>query len=190
MDRNSKVQAGHLKRKAILYIRQSTMRQVYENAESTLRQYSLKEKLISLGWDEQMIEVIDCDLGQSGADIRKRQGFRQMIADVGEGSVGAVASIECSRLSRSSGDWGRLTEICGLGETLLIDDDGVYDPNNFNDRLLLGLKGTMSEAELHFLRERMRGGALNKASRGELKNPLPVGCLYDGGGRVIKDPDQ
>lgn len=137
-----------------------------------------------------MIEVIDCDLGQSGADIRKRQGFRQMIADVGEGSVGAVASIECSRLSRSSGDWGRLTEICGLGETLLIDDDGVYDPNNFNDRLLLGLKGTMSEAELHFLRERMRGGALNKASRGELKNPLPVGYLYDGGGRVIKDPDQ
>lgn len=109
MDRNSKVQAGHLKRKAILYIRQSTMRQVYENAESTLRQYSLKEKLISLGWDEQMIEVIDCDLGQSGADIRKRQGFRQMIADVGEDSVGAVASIECSRLSRSSGDWGRLT---------------------------------------------------------------------------------
>lgn len=189
MEQHSKIQDTHLKWKAILYIRQSTMRQVYENTESTLRQYALHDKLVRLGWNEQMIEVIDCDLGQSGADMKNRQGFRQMLADVGEGRVGAIASIECSRLSRSCGDWGRLTEICGLGRTLLIDDDGVYDPNDFNDRLLLGLKGTMSEAELHFLHERMRGGALNKASRGELKNPLPVGYLYDEGGRIVKDPD-
>ncbi len=189
MEQSSKIQEKHLKRKAILYVRQSTMRQVYENTESTLRQYALRDKLIQFGWNEEMIEIIDCDLGQSGADMKNRQGFRQMLADVGEGRVGAIASIECSRLSRSSGDWGRLTEICGLGHTLLIDDDGVYNPNDFNDRLLLGLKGTMSEAELHFLRERMRGGALNKAVRGELKNPLPVGYLYDEAGRIIKDPD-
>lgn len=141
----------HLERKAILYIRQSTMRQVHVNTESTIRQYALKERLMELGWCEEMIEIIDCDLGQSGTEISRRSGFRQMLADVGEGEVGAIASLECSRLSRSSGDWGRLTEICALGNTLLIDDDGIYDPNDFNDRLLLGLKGTMSEAELHFL---------------------------------------
>lgn len=112
-----------------------------------------------------------------------------MLADVGEGEVGAIACIECSRLSRSSGDWGRLTEICALSGTVLIDHDGIYDPNDFNDRLLLGLKGTMSEAELHFLHDRMRGGALNKAGRGELRSALPVGFLYDGAGKVMKDPD-
>jgi DNA invertase Pin-like site-specific DNA recombinase len=189
MGRTEKINATHLKRKAILYIRQSTMRQVVANTESTLRQYALKERLKSLGWDEAMIEIIDCDLGRSGADAERREGFRQMLADVGEGNVGAVASIECSRLSRSSGDWGRLMEICALSNTILIDDDGIYDPNDFNDRLLLGLKGTMSEAELHFLRERMRGGAINKAKRGELRCPLPVGYLYDGAGRIVKDPD-
>jgi DNA invertase Pin-like site-specific DNA recombinase len=165
------------------------MRQVYENAESTIRQYALKDKLVSLGWAQDMIEVIDCDLGRSGAEAASRDGFRQMLADVGEGNVGAIASIECSRLSRHSGDWGRLTEICALSGTILIDDDGIYDPNDFNDRLLLGLKGTMSEAELHFLRGRMRGGALNKAERGELRYTLPVGYVYDEAGKMIKDPD-
>lgn len=179
----------HLERKAILYIRQSTMRQVHVNTESTIRQYALKERLMELGWCEEMIEIIDCDLGQSGTEISRRSGFRQMLADVGEGEVGAIASLECSRLSRSFGDWGRLTEICALGNTLLIDDDGIYDPNDFNDRLLLGLKGTMSEAELHFLQERMRGGALNKAHRGELKNSLPAGYVFDGAGNITKDPD-
>jgi DNA invertase Pin-like site-specific DNA recombinase len=186
---SEKIEATHLKRKAILYIRQSTMRQVMMNTESTIRQYALKGRLIDLGWDEARIEVIDCDLGRSGADMTQRDGFRQMLADVGEGCVGVIACIEASRLSRSSGDWGRLMEICALSGTILIDDDGIYDPNSFNDRLLLGLKGTMSEAELHFLRERMRGGALNKANRGELRSMLPVGYLYDEAGRVIKDPD-
>jgi len=165
------------------------MRQVVVNTESTIRQYALKNHLNHLGWDDAMIEVIDCDLGFSGTGVTGREGFRQMIADVGEGEVGAIACIECSRLSRSSGDWGRLMEICALSGTILIDDDGIYDPNDFNDRLLLGLKGTMSEAELHFLRERMRGGALSKAKRGELRCLLPVGYLYDETGRVIKDPD-
>lgn len=159
------------------------------NTESTLRQYALKERLNRLGWDDCMIEIIDCDLGRSGAEATGRNGFRQMLADVGEGNVGAIASIECSRLSRSSGDWGRLMEICALRGTVLIDDDGIYDPNDFNVRLLLGLKGTMSEAELHFLRERMRGGAVNKAKRGELRCLLPVGYLYDEAGRIVKDSD-
>ncbi len=189
MSRIEKVEAVHLKRKAILYIRQSTMRQVVINTESTMRQYALRDRLIELGWDGAMIETIDCDLGRSGADAAGRDGFRQMLADVGEGIVGAVACIECSRLSRSSGDWGRLMEICALSGTILIDDDGIYDPNNFNDRLLLGLKGTMSEAELHFLRERMRGGAIHKAKRGELRCLLPVGYVYNEAGQVIKDPD-
>ena len=184
-----KITSVHLKRKAILYIRQSTMRQVYENAESTLRQYALKEKLLCFGWQEENITVIDCDLGQSGAESSGRDGFKQLVADVGSGEVGVVASIECSRLSRSSRDWGRLMEICAITQTVLIDDDGVYDPNNFNDRLLLGLKGTMSEAELHFIHARMRGGALNKAKRGELKVPLPIGYVYDEIGTVIKDPN-
>jgi DNA invertase Pin-like site-specific DNA recombinase len=184
-----KITSVHLKRKAILYIRQSTMRQVYENTESTLRQYALKEKLIRFGWHEENITIIDCDLGQSGAESSGRDGFKQLVADVGSGEVGAVASIECSRLSRSSRDWGRLMEICAITQTVLIDDDGVYDPNNFNDRLLLGLKGTMSEAELHFIHARMRGGALNKAKRGELKIPLPIGYVYDETGTVVKNPN-
>ena len=189
MGNTSKIKGIHLNRKAILYIRQSTMRQVLVNTESTVRQYGLKTHLNQLGWDDGMIEVIDCDLGRSGAEIASREGFRQMLTDVAEGNVGAIASIECSRLSRSSGDWGRLTEICALSETILIDDDGIYNPNDFNDRLLLGLKGTMSEAELHYLRERMRGGALSKANRGDLRYILPVGYLYDEEGKTIKDPD-
>ena len=189
MNRTTKIESTHLERKAILYIRQSTMRQVYENSESTARQYALKEKLIGLGWMQNMIEIIDCDLGRSGAETAGRTGFRQMLADVGEGNVGAVACLECSRLSRHSGDWLRLMEICALSSTILIDDDGIYDPNDFNDRLLLGLKGTMSEAELHFLRGRMRGGALSKAERGDLRYILPVGYVYDGAGKIVKDPD-
>ena len=189
MNRIAKIESTHLERKAILYIRQSTMRQVYENSESTARQYALKEKLIGLGWMQNMIEIIDCDLGRSGAEATGRTGFRQMLADVGEGNVGAVACLECSRLSRHSGDWLRLMEICALSNTILIDDDGIYDPNDFNDRLLLGLKGTMSEAELHFLRGRMRGGALSKAERGDLRFFLPVGYVYDRAGKIVKDPD-
>lgn len=189
MDYNSKITAAQLKRKAILYIRQSTMKQVYENTESTIRQYELKGKLVQLGWQSENIITIDCDLGQSGAGLSGRDGFKKLVADVGNNEVGAVACLECSRLSRNSQDWGRLMEICSITKTILIDADGIYDLSDFNDRLLLGLKGTMSEAELHFIQARMRGGSLNKAKRGELKIPLPVGYIYDETGGIVKDPN-
>lgn len=189
MNQNSKIMGRHLARTAYLYIRQSTLRQVHENTESTLRQYALREKLLSLGWDHSLIEVIDCDLGHSGKTAENRDGFKELVANVANGMAGAVACIEASRLSRSSSDWGRLIEYCAMTDTLLIDADGIYNPNDFNDRLLLGLKGTMSEAELHFLQERMRGGLMNKAKRGELRKPLPIGYLYDECGRIVKDSD-
>lgn len=189
MNQNSKITGRHLSRTAYLYVRQSTLRQVQENTESTLRQYALREKLMSFGWDHSLIEIIDCDLGHSGKTSEDRDGFKELVANVANGMAGAVACIEASRLSRSSSDWGRLVEYCAMTDTLLIDADGVYNPNDFNDRLLLGLKGTMSEAELHFLKERMRGGLMNKAKRGELKKPLPIGYLYDECGRIVKDSD-
>ena len=185
---NSKITNMHLSKTAILYIRQSTMRQIYENNESTMRQYALKDRLIALGWPAEKIITIDQDLGKSGAEAQNRSGFQMLVGDVSNNLVGAVACLECSRLSRSSADWSRLTQYCSYTNTLLIDADGIYDPNEFNDRLLLGLKATMSEAELHILRERMRGGLMNKAKRGELKRPIPIGYVYDGD-RVIKDPD-
>lgn len=185
---NSKITSVHLAKKAIVYIRQSTVRQVYENNESTMRQYSLKQKLIDLGWPSEHIQIIDQDLGKSGADSKGREGFQTLVAEVSNSLVGAVACIECSRLSRDSEDWIRLTKFCAFTNTLLIDADGVYDPNNFNDSLLLGLKGTMSEAELHFLQERMFGGLMNKAKRGDLRKPIPIGYVYDGE-QIIKDPD-
>jgi DNA invertase Pin-like site-specific DNA recombinase len=165
------------------------MQQVLEHAESTRRQYELKDRLIALGWAPEMIDVIDSDLGLSGADATKREGFKKLLADVASGEVGAVACIECSRLSRKTQDWGHLIEICAITRTLLIDADGVYDPNDFNDGILLGLKGTMSAAELHFIKARMRGGALSKAGRGEYRVPLPVGYVYDESGAVVKDPN-
>jgi DNA invertase Pin-like site-specific DNA recombinase len=185
---NGKITNAHLAKAAILYIRQSTVRQVYENSESTARQYALKDKLAALGWPKDRIITIDQDLGKSGADSKNRDGFQTLVGEVSNSLVGAVASIECSRLSRSSADWSRLTQFCAYTNTLLIDADGIYDPNDFNDRLLLGLKGTMSEAELHFLTERMRGGLMNKAKRGELKKPVPIGYMYNED-QLIKDPD-
>lgn len=185
---NSKITSAHLAKKAIVYIRQSTVRQVYENNESTMRQYSLKQKLIDLGWSSEQIRIIDQDLGKSGTDSKDRDGFQTLVAEVSNSLVGAVACIECSRLSRDSEDWIKLTKFCAYTNTLLIDADGVYDPNNFNDRLLLGMKGTMSEAELHFLQERMFGGLMNKAKRGDLRKPIPIGYVYDEG-QIIKDPD-
>jgi DNA invertase Pin-like site-specific DNA recombinase len=185
---NSKITNMHLSKIAILYIRQSTIRQVYENNESTMRQYALKDRLIALGWPAERVVIIDQDLGKSGAEAQNRSGFQTLVGDVSNNLVGAVACLECSRLSRSSADWSRLTQYCAYTNTLLIDADGIYDPNDFNDRLLLGLKATMSECELHFLQERMRGGLMNKAKRGELKRPIPIGYVYDDD-RVIKDPD-
>ena len=186
---HSKVTASHLRRSAYLYVRQSTMRQVLENTESTERQYALRQRAVALGWPADRVIVIDSDLGQSGASAVDREGFQKLVAEVGMGRAGIVLGLEVSRLARNSADWHRLLEICALTDTLILDEDGVYDPAHFNDRLLLGLKGTMSEAELHVLRARLRGGLLNKARRGELRCRLPVGFVYDAAGRVVLDPD-
>jgi DNA invertase Pin-like site-specific DNA recombinase len=184
-----KVTAEHLQRTAFLYVRQSTLRQVMHNTESTQRQYALRQRAIALGWPVERIVVIDTDQGQSGASAADREGFQRLVADVGLGKAGIVLGLEVSRLARNSADWHRLLEICGLSGTLICDEDGLYDPSDFNDRLLLGLKGTMSEAELHFIRARLQGGILSKARRGELQMPLPVGLVYDPAGKVVLDPD-
>lgn len=189
LESDHKVQAHHLKRQAYLYVRQSTLRQVLENTESTKRQYALRERAVALGWPMEKVVVIDSDLGQSGT-VADREGFQKLVADVSMGHVGIVLGLEVSHLARSSSDWYRLLEICALMDTLILDEDGVYDPNNFNDRLLLGLKGTMSEAELHVLKARLRGGILSKAKRGELKVPLPIGFVYSHDDHVILDTDQ
>ena len=190
MNAECKVTAEHLKRAAYLYIRQSTLRQVLENTESTERQYALRRRAVALGWPEDKIVVIDQDQGQSGASASEREGFQRLVADVGLGKAGIVMGLEVSRLARNCADWHRLLEICALTHTLILDEDGLYDPGHYNDRLLLGLKGTMSEAELHILRARLIGGIVNKAQRGELKMPLPVGLAYDPDERVELDPDQ
>ena len=184
-----KLKTTHLSRNAYLYIRQSTLRQVYENSESTKRQYGLKQQAVALGWPAQSIITIDCDLGMSGASSELREGFKKLVAEVGMGHAGIVISLEVSRLSRNSSDWVRLLEICAITDTLLMDEDGIYDTNDFNDRLLLGLKGTMSEAEMHFLHSRMRGGTINKAKRGELKRALPAGYIYNDNDKIIMDYD-
>lgn len=188
-EHSQKVTTDHLQRNAYLYVRQSTLRQVVENTESTQRQYALRQKAATLGWANEQIVVIDTDLGQSGAST-DREGFQQLVSEVGLGRAGIVIGLEVSRLARNSSDWHRLLEICGLTKTLILDEDGLYDPSHFNDRLLLGLKGTMSEAELHVLRARLQGGLINKARRGELNFLLPVGLVRDHRDRVILDPDR
>ncbi len=189
MSESLKVQPHHLERSAYLYIRQSSMRQVIENVESTKRQYALRGRAIALGWGEDQIVVVDSDQGESGASAAWREGFQHLVADVSMGRAGIVMGLEVSRLARNNADWHRLLEICALADTLILDEDGVYDPANFNDRLLLGLKGTMSEAELHVLKARLRGGILNKVRRGEYRCPLPTGFVYDEAGNVALDPD-
>jgi DNA invertase Pin-like site-specific DNA recombinase len=185
-----KVNAGHLKRTAFLYIRQSTPRQVLENTESAKRQYALQQRALALGWHPDRIVVIDGDQGQSGSSAADREGFQKLVAEVGMGHAGVVIGLEVSRLARNCSDWYRLLEICGFSDTLILDEDGLYNPADFNDRLLLGLKGTMSEAELHVIQARTRGALLSKARRGELHVPLPVGFVYDAQGQVALDPDQ
>jgi DNA invertase Pin-like site-specific DNA recombinase len=189
MNAHLKVQPHHLERSAYLYIRQSSMRQVVENAESTRRQYALRGRAIALGWRDEQIVVIDTDQGESGASAAWREGFQRLVSDVGMGRAGIVMGLEVSRLARNNADWQRLLEICAFADTLILDEDGVYDPAGFNDRLLLGLKGTMSEAELHVIKARLRGGILNKARRGEFRCPLPTGLAYDHSGNVVLDPD-
>lgn len=184
-----KVRAEHLRRDAYLYVRQSSMRQVLENTESTKRQYQLRERALALGWISEQIRVIDCDQGLSGASDTRRDGFQQMVAEVSLGNAGLVMGLEVSRLARNNADWHRLLQLCAFTDTLILDQDGLYDPAAFNDRLLLGLKGAMSEAELHVLKSRLQQGLLNKARRGELKMPLPAGLAHDELDRVVLAPD-
>jgi DNA invertase Pin-like site-specific DNA recombinase len=180
----------HLHRLACLYVRQSTLQQVLANTESTTRQYALRERAEALGWPAERILVIDQDLGQSGASAADRAGFQRLVAEVGLGKVGLVLGLEVSRLARSSSAWHHLLEICALTGTLILDEDGLYDPATFNDRLLLGLKGTMSEAELYVLRARLQGGILSKARRAALKLHLPIGFCYTEQDRIVLDPDR
>src|SRR6476620_6076128 len=185
----AKVTGAHLARTAYLYVRQSTLRQVLTNTESAARQYALRQKAIALGWQAEAIVTIDTDQGQSGASAADREGFQHLVAEVSMGRAGIVLGLEVSRLARNNADWHRLLEICAMSATLICDEDGLYDPTDFNDRLLLGLKGTMSEAELHFIRARLIGGQLSKARRGELQMGLPGGLVYDPTGKVVLDPD-
>jgi DNA invertase Pin-like site-specific DNA recombinase len=187
---NPKIHQHHLQSPAYIYLRQSTMGQVRLHQESTKRQYALKDKARLFGWEANNIKVLDADLGLSGTNTDDREDFKLLVADVSMNKVGAVFALEASRLSRSNADWYRLLELCSLTNTLLIDEDGCYDPADFNDQLLLGLKGTMSQAELHFIRARLQGGKLNKAKRGELRFPLPVGYVYDEQKHTVMDPDQ
>ena len=185
-----KVTASHLDRKAYLYVRQSTPRQVLENTESTKRQYALRQRAVALGWPEARVVVIDSDQGISGASAADREGFQKLVAEVSMEQVGVVMGLEVSRFARNSTDWHRLLEIWAFTRTLILDEDGIYDPTDLNDRLLLGLKGTMSEVELHVIHARLRGGILNMARRGEFPSKLPVGFAYDERNQVRFHPDR
>jgi DNA invertase Pin-like site-specific DNA recombinase len=187
---NTKVQARHLDRMAVIYVRQSSVRQVLENPESTQLQYRLRERAVALGWAETRILVIDDDLGQSGQSVAGRPGFQRLLVEVGLDHVGLILGIDMSRLARSCRDWHQLLELCAVFGTLIGDADGVYDPRDYNDRLLLGLKGTMSEAELHMLRNRLEGGQRNKARRGELFSHAPIGYMRSPGGAPVLEPDE
>ena len=185
MSDRGKVTEAHRRRRAVVYVRQSTLGQVERNVESTARQYALRDRAVELGWQPESVVVVDEDLGRSGASSDGRFGFKELVAEVGLGHVGLILALETSRLARSSADWHQLLDLCALTQTLIADADGVYSPGEFNDRLLLGLKGTMSEAELHLIRARLDGGLRNKAARGELRLALPVGLDRDDDGRIV-----
>jgi DNA invertase Pin-like site-specific DNA recombinase len=189
VSRERKIKRQHQERLAVVYIRQSSMNQVQQNQESTQLQYGLVSHAISLGWPKERVLVIDDDLGVSGATAEGRIGFQRLLSDIALNHVGMILGVEMSRLARSCKDWYQLLELCGLFDTLICDLDGVYDPSNYNDRLLLGLKGTMSEAELHVIRQRMWQGALQKARRGELITKGPMGYMRSGD-TLILDPDE
>jgi DNA invertase Pin-like site-specific DNA recombinase/predicted DNA-binding transcriptional regulator AlpA len=191
MNDNPKVQPTHLQRWAYVYVRQSTAAQVAVNRESTQRQYRLSDRALQLGWPSQRIKTIDEDLAHSGSGLVLRQGFTYLTSEVALGHAGLILSLEVSRVARNNADWYRLLDLCGVTDTLIGDEDGLYHPARFNDRLLLGLKGTMAEAELHVLRARLNGGIRNKAARGELRRSLPVGLVWgEGEGEVLFHPDQ
>jgi DNA invertase Pin-like site-specific DNA recombinase len=187
---SEKILSRHLERLAVVYVRQSTVQQVMDHRESTHLQYGLVNRAIALGWPEQRVLVIDEDLGKSASSTEGREGFARLVAEVGLDHVGLILGVEMSRLARSSKDWHQLLEICALFGTLISDLDGVYDPASYNDRLLLGLKGTMSEAELHVLKQRLHQGKLGKARRGELTFALPIGYVRRPSGQVAFDPDE
>ena len=186
----SKIESQHLARKAYVYVRQSTMAQVEHNTESLERQYELADRAVTLGWNARDVVVVDADLGRSGKSTDGRDGFQGLVADVGLGRVGIVVGIEVSRLARRNADWYQLLDLCALTDTLIADSDGIYHPGLHNDRLVLGLKGTMSEAELHVLKARLRGGSLHKAGKGQLRLPLPAGYEYDEQGLVRITADE
>lgn len=191
MSDTSKITTAHLRRRALVYLRQSSPAQVLRNRESTDRQYGLVNTARDLGWKREQVEIIDADLGVTAEGVVDRAGFDNLIAQVALGQVGIVLGIEVSRLARNNAEWYRLLDLCGVTDTLVGDDDGLYHPGLFNDRLLLGLKGTMSEAELHVLRARLQGGILNKATRGELRRGLPIGLVWgEGAGEVLFHPDE
>ena len=191
MSEIDKIKPSHHSRMALVYVRQSSAAQVEHNRESTLRQYALAQRAAALGWPQARITIIDDDLGLSGSSAHQRGGFARMAADVALGHVGLILGLEVSRLARNSADWYRLLDLCAMTDTLIGDADGLYHPSLFNDRLLLGLKGTMSEAELHVLRARLDGGIRNKAARGELRRGLPVGFVWgDSDGEVLLHPDE
>lgn len=185
-----KIKRQHYDRLAIVYVRQSTIQQIEKHSESTKLQYALVNRAIQLGWSKERVVVIDDDLGISGSTAEGRPGFQRLVAEVGLDRVGIILGIEMSRLARSCRDWHQLLEICSLFNTLIGDTDGTYDPTNYNDRLLLGLKGTMSEAELHILKQRMIEGKLAKARRGELGMPVAIGYVHHPSGAIQKDPDE
>src|SRR3954462_908762 len=189
MSDRGKIAEAHRRRRAGVYVRQSTPGQVERNRESQARQYALRERAVELGLPRESVAVVDEDTGRSGASTAARLGFKELVADVGLGHVGVVVALEVSRLARSSADWHQLLDLCALTATLIADADGVYSPADFNDRLLLGLKGTMSEAELHLIRARLDGGLRNKAARGELRLALPVGLDRDDDGWIVLCPD-
>ena len=186
----SKITPAHLRRHALIYIRQSSTQQVRSHQESTERQYALVQRAAALGWPPELIATIDEDQGRSGTSATHRSGFKKLLAEISAGQVGIVLALEASRLARSSADWHRLVEICSITRTLLADDGAVYDPREPNDRLLLGVKGTISEAELFTLRCRLHEGRWNKARRGALRRSLPVGYVSTADGKVHKDPDR
>jgi excisionase family DNA binding protein len=190
MSDRGKISEAHRRRRAVVYVRQSTVGQVERNTESAARQYALRERALGLGWAPESVAVVDGDTGRSGASSDGRLGFKELVAEVGLGHVGMIVALETSRLARSSADWHQLLDLCALTGTLIADADGVYSPADFNDRLLLGLKGTMSEAELHLIRARLDGGLRNKAARGELRLALPVGLDRDDAGRIVLCPDE
>ena len=190
MSDRQKVTAQHRRRRAVVYVRQSTPTQLERNPESRARQYALRERAVELGWAAASVSVVDGDLGRSGASADERMGFKELVAEVGLGQVGLVLALEVSRLARSSADWHQLLDLCALTGTLIADQDGIYSPQKFNDRLLLGLKGTMSEAELHLIRARLDGGLRSKAERGELCLALPVGLDRDDDGRIVLCADE